>query len=114
MNSIIMTEEYWVNTQFSIARYYGEILVNGKHYVIVNKHGITLRELSNPRGKHYVGDGNKAIPPGEPADLCLFEWVPVYKALGREKTMELVKEGVTLKEAKKIVSEQKTKKKATK
>lgn len=43
MNAIIMPEEYWINTQFSIARYYGEILVNGKHYVIVNKHGITLR-----------------------------------------------------------------------
>lgn len=55
-----------------------------------------------------------AIPPGEPVDLCLFEWVPIYKALGREKTLELVKEGVTLKEAKKIVSEQEIKKKATK
>lgn len=114
MKAIIMAEGYWMNTQLSIARYFGEIRVNGKHYVIVNKHGITLRELSNPRGKHYVGDDNMAIPPGEPADLCLFEWVPVYKALGREKTLELVKEGVTLKEAEKIVSEQETKKKATK
>ena len=79
-----MTEEYWANSQFSIARHYGQIQINGKHYIIVNKQGITIFELSNPNSQHYVGDDKKAIPPGEPADLVLIQWGPIYKALGRE------------------------------
>lgn len=94
-----MTEEYWANSQFSIARYYGQIRINGKDYIIVNKEGITIFELSDPNNPHYVGDDQKAIPPGEPADLVLIQWVPIYKALGREKTIELVKQNVSLEDA---------------
>lgn len=101
MNAIIMTEEYWANSQFSIARYYGGIQIGGKSYKIVNKKGITLFELSDPSSKHYVKEG-KAIEPGEPADLVREDWIPIYKRLGREKTIELVKQGVSLAEAKKI------------
>lgn len=96
-----MTEEYWVNSQFSIARYYGGIRIGDKDYKIVNKHGITLFELSDPSSKHYVKEG-KAIVPGEPADLVREDWIPVYKRLGRDKTIELVKQGISLAEARKI------------
>ena len=51
---IIMTEEYWKNSQFSVAKYYGGMTFNGKNYSIVNKDGITVLELSNPDSPHYV------------------------------------------------------------
>lgn len=105
MNPIIMTEEYWANTYFSIARHYGQIQYNGEHYIIVNKQGLTIFELSNPNSKHYVGDDKMAIEPGEPADLVLIQWVPIYKALGREKTFELVKQNVSLEEAMLLIPE---------
>lgn len=98
-----MTEEYWANSQFSVARYYGGLSIGGKSYKIVNKQGATIFELSDPDSPYYVGDGvKKAIEPGEPADLVREDWIPIYKRLGREKTIELVKQGVTLAEARKI------------
>lgn len=105
MSTIIMTEEYWANSHLSVARYYGGIKVNGHEYKIVNKDGITLEELSDPRSKHYVREG-KAIPAGEPADLVRKDWIPIYRKLGREKTIELVKRGLSLKEAKKMAKEE--------
>ena len=89
---IVIAEDYWANSHFSIARYYGKIQFNGAHYVIVNKQGITIFELSNPKNKHYVGADNMAIPPGEPADLVLMEWVPIYKALGRNEFIKLLQQ----------------------
>lgn len=59
-----------MNSQLSIARFYGGIKFNGEEYVIV--------------------------PPKN--DLILSKWVPVYKKLGRDKTIKLIKEGVDLKE----------------
>lgn len=100
--TILMTEKQWANSQFSIARYYGGIRINGKNYMICNKHGITLVELSNPTSKHYVGDGNMAIQPGEPADLVLAEWIPIYKKLKRNRFIEIIETGISLIEAKKI------------
>lgn len=97
-----MTEEYWANSQFSVARYYGGIQIGGKSYKIVNKQGATIFELSDPDSPYYVGDGNMAIPQGEPADLVLKEWIPMYKKLGRDKTIECVEQGMSLKEAKKL------------
>lgn len=105
MSAVIMTEEYWANSYFSVARYYGGIKVNGDEYKIVNKDGITLEELSDPRSKHYVKEG-KAIPAGEPADLVLNDWIPIYRKLGRDKTIELVRNGIDLKEAKRIAKEE--------
>ena len=104
MSAVIMTEEYWANSYLSIARYYGGIKVNGDEYKIVNKDGTTLEELSDPRSKHYVKEG-KAILPGEPADLVRKDWIPIYRKLGRNKTIELVKNGIDLKEAKRIAKE---------
>lgn len=97
---ILMTEEFWADTHFSIVRYTGQMKFNGKNYIIVNKYGITIFELSDPNSKHFVGKNKMAIEPGEPCDLVLVEWVPVYKALGREKTIELVKQNVSLEDAK--------------
>lgn len=61
--AILMEEGYWANSQYSIARYYGGVRVkdgsdNGKYHEmeIVNKQGITLRELSDPESKHFVKD----------------------------------------------------------
>lgn len=102
--TIIMTEEYWANSQLSVARYYGEIKINGKIYKIVNKQGATIFELSDPNSPYYVGDGaKKAIEPGEPADLVMEEWIPIYKRLGRDRFIEIVKKNVSFKEAKKLV-----------
>lgn len=101
-NVIFMTEEYWANTQFSIARRYGQIQINGRLYFIVNKQGVTIFELSNPQSKHYVGDDKMAIEPGEPADLVRTDWIPVYRKLGREKFIEVVKQNMSLKDAKKL------------
>lgn len=105
MSAIIMEEGYWANSYLSVARYYGGIKVNGKEYKIVNKDGITLEDLSNPNSRYYVKEG-MAIQPGEPADLVLEEWIPVYRKLGREKTIEIVRKGIPLKEAHKMVKEE--------
>lgn len=96
---ILMTEEYWRNSPMSIARFYGGMDINGHRYVIVNKDGITLAELSDPKGPHYVGDDRKAIEPGEPCDMILSDWLPVYKNLGRDRTIEVVKQGISLDDA---------------
>lgn len=95
-NPALFTEEYWANSQLSVARYYGGCTLNGKEYKIVNKYGISVEELSNPLSKHYVGNGRYAIPPGEPADLVMVDWIPVYRKLGRDATLSLVKGNVPL------------------
>lgn len=100
---IAMSEEYWANSQFSVARYTGSIKVNNATYVIVNKFGVTIFELSSPSSEYYVGDDNMAIPPGEHCDLVRVEWVPVYKALGRDKFIELLEQDLSLEEAKELI-----------
>lgn len=104
---ILLEEAYWANSQFSIARYYGSIKINSDTYTLCNKDGITIFELSNPDSKHYVGDDKKAIEPGEPADLVREDWIPIYKAVGREKFIEILKENLSLTEAKKRIKEMK-------
>ena len=97
---LLMTEEYWANSQFSIARYYGGIKINGKEYIIVDKNGIDIFKLSEIAEKEGK---DKAIEPGEPCDLVLESLVPAYKKLGRDKIIELIKQGKTEKEIKEIV-----------
>lgn len=104
MSAVIMTEKCWANSYFYIAKYYGGVKIDGHEYKIVNKEGVTLEELSNPSSKHYVKSG-KAIPPGEPADLVRKDWIPVYRKLGRDRTIKLVRDGVSLAEAKRIAKE---------
>lgn len=107
--TIIYPEEYWMNSQLSIARYYGGISVNGKMYIIVNKEGKDLWECSEEAEK---AGRDKAIEPGEPADLILKEWQPIYRALGRDKLFEFLRtQSCDLKEAKKYVKQLKAKEK---
>lgn len=75
MTPILIEEGYWMNSQLSVARFYGGIKLNGEEYVIV--------------------------PPKN--DLLLKGWVPVYKKLGREKTIELIKNKTPLKTAKEMI-----------
>ena len=72
---ILIEEGCWMNSQLSVARFYGGIKFNGEEYVIV--------------------------PPKN--DLLLSKWVPVFKALGRERTVKLIKNGTSLEVAKKMI-----------
>lgn len=101
-----MTEEYWANSQLSIVRYYGHIRFMGHEYVIVNKNGIDIFSLSIMAEKQGK---DKAIEPGEPCDLCLKSLVTSYHKLGRDRIIELVKQGKTEKEIKQIAKEKKKK-----
>lgn len=87
MNAIVMTEEFWANSQFSIARYYGQIRIGNHYWVIVNKDGKTIYELSREAEK---AGREKAIEPGEPADLCRADFVLIYRQLGRERFLEFL------------------------
>ena len=75
--AIIIEEGYWMNSQLSVARFYGGIKFNGEEYVIV--------------------------PPKN--DLLLTKWVSVYKKLGRERTIGLIKNGTSLKVAKEMIKQ---------
>ena len=77
MTPILIEEGYWMNSQLSIARFYGGIRFNGEEYVIV--------------------------PPKN--DLLLKVWVPVYKKLGRERTIGLIKNDTSLKVAKEMIKQ---------
>lgn len=88
MEAIVLTESYWANSPFSIARYYGRIRFNGNEYVIVDKRGHDIFECSIEAEK---AGRAKAIEPGEPADLCRTDFVPIYRKLGRDKFFEFIK-----------------------
>lgn len=92
-----MTEEYWASSPYSIARYYGGIKIRGVEYIIVNKEGKDLFECSEEAEK---AGREKAIEPGEPADLIDKRYKPIYRKVGREKFIEWVKEGLELKQMK--------------
>lgn len=85
----MFTEEYWANSQLSIARYYGQVRFNGFEYIIVDKRGHDIFQCSAEAEK---AGREKAIEPGEPCDLVLRSWVPVYRALGRDKFMKYIQE----------------------
>lgn len=94
---LLMTEEYWANSQFSVARYYGGINISGREYIIVNKEGKDIFECS----RIAVKEGrDKAIEAGEPADLILATLQEAYRKLGRDRIIELIKEGKNEKEIK--------------
>ena len=99
METILMTENVWRNSQFSIAKYYGGIKLNGYEYVIVNKDGKTLIECSYEAQR--LGK-QKAIAEGEPADLIRKDFIPAYKRLGRNRFIELLKSDTPLSEIKKM------------
>ncbi len=96
---LIMAEEYWMNTQLSIAKYHGGINFRGAEYLIVNKDGLDLWECSLIADKE---GREKAIEPGEPADLCRKDLIPAYRKLGRDRIIELIKEGKDAEQIKEI------------
>ena len=85
---IVIPEPVWANSQFSIARYSGKIRINGHEFVIVDKRGHDIFECSMEAEK---AGRQKAIESGEPADLCRTDFVPIYRKLGREKFLEILK-----------------------
>ena len=97
---LLMTEEFWANSQLSIARYYGEIIFDGRKYIIVDKLGRDLFECSAIADKE---GREKAIEPGEPADLILSTLRFAYRKLGRDRIIELIKDGKTEDEIKALV-----------
>ena len=97
MNAIVMTESYWANTQFSVARYSGRIAVDGHEYVIVDKRGHDIFECSIEAEK---AGREKAIEPGEPADLCRTDFVPIYRKLSREQFLKFIQENPDINTAK--------------
>ena len=103
MSAILMTEEYWANSPFSIARYYGGIKMDGVEYIIVNKEGKDVFECSKEAEK---AGRLKAIEPGEPCDLIDKRYKSIYKKVGREKFIELVKEGLELEQMKERLKKQ--------
>lgn len=94
---LLMTEEFWANSQLSIARYYGEITFDGRKYIIVDKHGRDLFECSAIAKRE---GRDKAIEQGEPADLILSTLRFAYRKLGRDRIIALIKEGKTEEEIK--------------
>ena len=97
---LLMTEEFWANSQLSIARYYGEIILSGRKYIIVDKRGRDIYECSAIAERE---GREKAIEPGEPADLILATLRFAYRKLGRDRIIELIKQGKTEEEIKKLV-----------
>ena len=96
---LIMTEEYWANSQLSVARYYGQLRFMGREYIICDKTGRDIFQLSAIAERQ---GRQKAIEPGEPADLCLKSLLPAYRKLGRDRIIALIEEGKTEKEIKAI------------
>ena len=89
---ILMTEEFLANSQLSVARYFGGITFAGRKYIIVDKLGRDPFECSDIADKE---GREKAIEPGEPADLILSTLRFAYRKLGRDRIIELIKEGKT-------------------
>ena len=85
---IWIPEELWLNSQLSLARFSGGARIAGHQYIIVDKHGRDLYEASMAKDRE---GSDKAIPPGEPADLLRQDFQKYYKKLGREKFLEILK-----------------------
>ena len=83
---LLMTQEFWMNTHFSIAKQTGGVKINGKDYIVVDKYGRTLYEAP--------------IPAGATADLIYVGLQKSYKELGRETIIAALNKGKTLSEIK--------------
>lgn len=97
MKTIMFTKEFWLSSHLSIAIRYGGIDISDKedgkrHYLIVDG-----------KGKPFCG----TLSPEMPADLVDKEFIPLYKKLGREKFISIVKDNILAnrKELKKILSD---------
>lgn len=87
MKAILITKEYWDGTYLSVARYSGRVMIGGHEYIIVNKEGKDIFQCSVEAEK---AGREKAIEPGEPADLVRKDFVLLYRKLGRDKFIEIL------------------------
>ena len=87
---LCMAEAYWANSPLSVVRHTGRIEFRGAKYIIVDKRGWDVFECSLEAER--LGR-DKAIEPGEPCDLIWEGLRPAYRALGRDRIMELLKDG---------------------
>lgn len=94
MNAIVMTEQYWANTQLSFVRHTGRVAIDGHEYIIIDKRGHDIFECSLEAQK---AGREKAIEPGEPCDLCRTDFVPIYRKLGRELFLQFIQENQDVK-----------------
>ncbi|MCC8038214.1 MAG: hypothetical protein LIP02_08810 [Bacteroidales bacterium] len=102
MTSPIIPEGVWMNSQMSIARHYGGLNIAGRQYLIVNKEGRDIYQLSAIAHKE---GRTKAIEAGEPCDLCRTDWIPLYRKLGRDRVLELARVTDDLPKAKALAKE---------
>lgn len=85
---LAMSEQFWANSHLSIARFTGRIRLGQYDYVIVNKDGKDIFECSRDAQK---AGREKAIEPGEPADLVRTDVLPIYRKLGRDGFLKFCK-----------------------
>ena len=64
MSAIMMAKEFWLESQFSIARFYGGIRINGTRYIIM----------------------------GSEQDLVDDKFAKYYNKLGREKFIQILEQ----------------------
>lgn len=69
---VIIEHDVWINSQLSIARHYGGIVINNEQFYI--------------------------LPPN--GDLVNAKYVKLYRQLGREKLQEYIDKGLTLNQIK--------------
>ena len=96
---LVMTEEFWSNSQLSLVRYYGSVKLGRYMYVICNKYGKDVFECTIEAER---AGRNKAIEPGEPADLVRNDIIPIYRKLGRDKFLQFCKENPDVYTAKEV------------
>ena len=77
---ILITYESWANSYLSTARHTGGVEISRVYYMLISEHS------------------NRYTP-----DLLRYDWVPVYKKLGREKTIGLINNGTSLSVAKQMI-----------
>ena len=71
MESILISPEYWQNSQLSIARHFGGVKVNNKYYVI------------DPQSNYLVDS----------------KWLSLVRKVGIDKTKEVLRSTKDIKEA---------------
>lgn len=87
--TILMSESFWANSFLAVARKTGRIVFGGHEFTIVDKRGHTIFECSVEAKQ---AGRKKAIEPGEPADLCRTDFIPIYKQLGRDEFIKFIKD----------------------
>lgn len=63
------------------------------------------KDTGNAHYYHQRVGREKAIPAGEPCDLVDVRYTKIYRAVGREKFIEWIKEGLELKRMEKRLKE---------